>query len=119
MSGSSEHLELENNVRLIMQYQTILVRHIETSLNNGQVDEHTAARLKSQGCIYLTRDEILDHFEGIFRELVTYYQDRLRERIVKGAEFIDSLAPDDPRRMPAMEKYDGLCMQLKESEGRT
>ncbi|WP_429352106.1 hypothetical protein [Paenibacillus sp. 4624] len=101
-----------------MQYQTILVKHIETALINGQVDEHTAIRLKSQGCIYQTRDEILDHFEVIFRELVNYYQERLRHRILKGAEFIDSLAPDDPRRIPAMDKYDGLCKQLNESEDR-
>lgn len=115
---TANHLEIENNVRLIMRYQIILVSHLENALKNGHIDEHTFTRLKSQGCIAQTQDEILDHFERIFCELVSYYQEHLRQRILKGAAFIDSLSPADPRRIPAMEKYDGLCKQLQESEDR-
>ncbi|OMF01209.1 hypothetical protein BK124_00585 [Paenibacillus amylolyticus] len=115
---TADHLENENNVRLIMRYQIVLISHLENSLKNGDIDEHTFTRLKSQGCIAQTQDEILDHFDRIFRELVSYYQERLRERMIKGAAFIDALAPDDPCRIPAMEKYDGLCRRLKESEDR-
>lgn len=111
-------LEIENNVRLIMRYQIIFVSHLENALKNSQIDEHTFTRLKSRACIAQTQDEILDHFEQIFRELVRYHQEHLRQRILKGAEFIDSLGSDDPRKLPAMEKYDGLCKQLTESEDR-
>nr|WP_145402974.1 hypothetical protein [Paenibacillus xylanexedens] len=111
-------LEIENNVRLIMRYQVILVSHLENALKNSQIDEHTFTRLKSRACIAQTQDEILDHFEQIFRKLVNYHQEHLRQRIFNGAAFIDSLGSDDPRKMPAMEKYDGLCKQLKESEDR-
>ncbi|MDQ0169159.1 hypothetical protein [Paenibacillus tundrae] len=115
---TADPLEIENNVRLIMRYQIILISHLENALKNGNIDEHTFTRLKSQGCIAQTQDEILDHFERIFGELVSYHQERLRERVIKGAAFIDGLAPDDPRRILALEKYDGLCKQLKESEER-
>ncbi|OPG98640.1 hypothetical protein B2I21_09890 [Chryseobacterium mucoviscidosis] len=116
MTSSADELEIENSVRLIMRYQIMLVSHLENALKNGRIDEHTFTRLKSQGCIAQTHDEILDHFEGSFRELLAYYQDRLRERIVKGAEFIDSLSPTDPRWEPALEKYDRLCEQLRGSK---
>ncbi|MFS0858314.1 hypothetical protein [Paenibacillus taichungensis] len=118
MTSSADELEIENSVRLIMRYQIMLVSHLENALKNGRIDEHTFTRLKSQGCIAQTHDEILDHFERVFHELLSYYQERLRERILKGAEFIDSLSPSDPRREPALVKYDKLCEELKESEIR-
>ncbi|MBY0217845.1 hypothetical protein [Paenibacillus illinoisensis] len=76
------------SIELIMRYQFMLVSHLENTLKIGRTDEHTFTRLKSQGYIAQAHDEILDHFERILHELLAYYQDWLRERIVKGAEFM-------------------------------
>ena len=118
MTSSADDLTFEDNVRLLIQYQAMMMQHLEGALKNDYIDEHTYTRFKNKGGITQAREEILNHFDQIFRELVGYYQERLRERILKGADFIDSLPPSDPRRDPAMKKYDRLIEQLKESEDR-
>lgn len=43
----------------------------------------------------------------------------LLERVVKGAEFITSLPPNDVRYKPAMAKYDKLCEEAMKMNGMT
>lgn len=46
-------------------------------------------------------------------------RDILLSRIVKGAEFIESLPKDDKRLSAAWRKYDGLCADLFKMDGRS
>lgn len=43
----------------------------------------------------------------------------LLNRIVKGAEFIESLPKGDAKHKPAMQRYNSLCDDLMRMDGRS
>jgi hypothetical protein len=72
----------------------------------------------SRVCEAETRDGIYDHFATVFDNLVDYHADRLQSRIIKGAEYIEFIGPHHPKYRAAVHKYNALCEQLQEQQGR-
>ena len=106
----------QENIRLIVRYQTMFIRQIEAAYQLKNMDEITYSRFKNITCMAANKEEVCDHFNQLFLDLADYYRDLLRERILKGVEFIDSLSNSDPRRSAALAKYDRLYEELKNSE---
>ncbi|MNL56205.1 hypothetical protein D3C87_1796810 [compost metagenome] len=100
---------------LIFDYREILIRQLNFALDQGELDEETYREYVVRECAAETIDEVYDFFERIFKDLTNYHRERLQARIIKGAKFIDGLAPTDPRREKAIEKYDALCNRLNGS----
>lgn len=116
MEFPAHNEEIESNIRLIIKYQGILIRQLEGAYKAGKLDEITFQKLKSVNSTAQTRQEIYDHFDQIFRKLVEYYQEKLRERIRKGAELLDSIGKDHEKYQQYMALYDELCEELSRSE---
>ncbi|PNQ78894.1 hypothetical protein [Paenibacillus sp. F4] len=101
---------------LIDRYQEVFNRQITLAYETGQMDSDTYKRFVVIECDAVSLDAVYDHFDQLFHELADYHRGRLKERIFKGAEFIDSLDRSDPRRPAALNKYDALCERLRQSE---
>ncbi|WP_093470968.1 hypothetical protein [Paenibacillus popilliae] len=84
----------------------------------GELDEAAYRKFMSESCLLEDIDEINGHFYDMFGQLVDYLQDRLSERIIKEAEFIENIGKDNPKYKEAMQKYDVLCNQLRASVER-
>lgn len=119
MDTSLSHSEeSEENVRLIIRYHKIFLRQLDGANKDGQLDDLTYQRLKNVKCTAKTKQGIYDHFDRLFRELVEHYQERLRKRIYKGAQMLDSMGKSHPNYQSYMNLYDELCEELKRSEER-
>lgn len=117
MEQSASNIEsMEDNVRLIIRYQKIFLRQLEGAYQSKKLDDVTYQKLKTVNCTAQTKQEIFDHFDRLFNELVEYYQERLRERIYKGAKMLDAMGKDHPKYQLYMALYDELCEELKHSE---
>lgn len=116
MDTSLSYIEdSEKNVRLIIRYHKIFLRQLDGANKDGQLDEVTYQRLKSVKCTALTKHGIYDHFDRLFRELVEHYQERLKKRIFKGAQMLDSMGKDHPKYKQFLALYDQLCEDLGSS----
>lgn len=114
----NESMNLPDTNELINRYQEIFSRQVNLGFQLGEIDESAYRRFMSESC---TAEEIKDvyrHFHDMFGQLVDYLQDRLSERIIKGAEFIEHIGKDHPKYAAAMEKYDDLCNQFRASVER-
>ncbi|MEK4512882.1 hypothetical protein [Paenibacillus sp. FSL K6-2524] len=102
-------------IELIDYYQEVLNRQVNIALEHKEMDDQTYIGFISEECTEETVDAVYDHFEILFISLMEYHRERLWQRILKGAEFIDSLDKSDPRFYKAVEKYDALCEKYKQS----
>lgn len=108
----------EDNEQLIARYQDMLIRQVEAAYQKGEMEPDTYLNFLSRVCEANTRGEIYDHFEGLFNELVQYHENRLRENIIKGAEYLEQIGPAHQKYELAMSKYNKLCSQLYENKER-
>lgn len=75
------------------------------------IDEVTYRRLSAS--VHEVDGNVFDYFVRLLDEFMEAGEAALLDRIMKGAEFIDSLSPDDHRREKAVKKYDTLCEQFQ------
>ncbi|MFW5437095.1 hypothetical protein [Paenibacillus apiarius] len=114
----NESTKSTDHIELINRYQEMFNRQVEQAFQVGEMDEDTYREFMSEACTSDNVDDIYNHFYNLFTQLVEYHQGRLSERIIKGAEFIESIGKDDPKYEAAMRKYDALCSMLQESMER-
>ncbi|MNJ25683.1 hypothetical protein D3C77_201360 [compost metagenome] len=114
--------ELQNftgdDEQLIALYQEILIRQVEAAHEKGDMEPDIYMLFMSKVCESDTREGIYDHFQTVFDELADYHEGRLQERIIKGAEYIESIGPDHKHYHAAVQKYDRLCQELQEQKER-
>lgn len=108
----------EDNEQLIARYQDMLIRQVEAVYQKGEMEPDAYLNFLSKVCEADTRESIYDHFETVFNELADYHEERLQERIIKGAEFIERIGPHHQKYKAAMNKYNNLCDQLQECKER-
>ncbi|WP_068778199.1 hypothetical protein [Paenibacillus sp. GM2] len=108
----------EDNHQLIRGYQDTLIRQVEMALQSDHMEPDVYLNFLSKVCKAETSTGIYDHFEVIFDELVDYHEGRLQERIIKGAEFIESIGPHHPKYEAAVQRYNMLCEQLQQARRR-
>ncbi|MGN7169290.1 hypothetical protein ACTHSJ_25835 [Paenibacillus cellulositrophicus] len=119
MSHSVTHnSDMENNIRLIVSYQMILIRQLDAAYKEKLLDEVSYQKFKGIICTAQTQEGIYDHFNQVFKELAGYYQTKLQSRIVNGAKYLDSIWRDHPKYPAALKRYDELCQRLQESKER-
>lgn len=99
-------------VEIVQQYQEIFDRQITGAFEQGKMDGDAYKRFAAIECDAVTPDEVYGHFDRLFKELAEYYQERLRERIYKGAQLLDSMGKDHPKYKQYMALYDQLCEDL-------
>lgn len=114
--------ELQNftgdDEQLIARYQEILIRQVEAAHEKGDMEPDIYMLFMSKVCEADTREGIYDHFQGAFDELADYHENRLQERIIKGAEYIESIGTKHKHYQAAVQKYDRLCQELQEQKER-
>ncbi|WP_025693062.1 hypothetical protein [Paenibacillus zanthoxyli] len=116
--SESQSWSSEDKGRLVAQYQEILIRQVQAAFDSKEMDEVTYQRFMTEDCSEETKEGILDHFYLIFKELAAYHQERLQQRIFRGAELLDSTNKDDPKYPEYMRLYDDLVRRLQESYKR-
>lgn len=109
---------IEDESQLARRYQNVLIRQVEGAHERGRMKSDMYLYFLSQVCEVNTRNEIFDHFEVVFNELAEYHENQLQERIIRGAEFIDSIGPEHPQYKAAIQKYNLLCEQLQQGKKR-
>ncbi|MUG24916.1 hypothetical protein GNQ08_21360 [Paenibacillus macerans] len=109
---------VEFNEQLIARYQELLLRQVEGAYRKGEMEPDAYLNFLSVVCEADTRNGIYDHFEGVFGDLIDYHEERLQARILKGAEYIESIGPQHPKYAAAVRKYNALCEKLQEQQGR-
>ncbi|BFH16023.1 hypothetical protein WJ0W_006923 [Paenibacillus melissococcoides] len=113
--AANESTKLPDRLELINRYQEMFSRQVNLGFQLGEIDEAAYRRFMSDSCTAEEIDDVYRHFYDMFGQLVDYLQDRLSERIIKGAEFIEDIGKDHPKYKAAMQKYDDLCNQLRAS----
>ncbi|GIP55920.1 hypothetical protein [Paenibacillus vini] len=108
----------EDKDQLIERYQEILMRQVEAAYEKGDMEPDVYMLFMSKVCEAETKEEAYDYYQDVFAELADYHEDRLQARILKGAEYIESIGPEHPHYTAAMKKYDDLCEQLNEQKER-
>lgn len=108
----------EDNEQLIARYQEILMRQVEAAYEKGEMEPDVYMLFMSRVCEEDTREGIYTYFQAAFDELADYHEDRLQSRILKGAEYIESIGQDHPKYKAAIKRYDELCNQLQEQRER-
>ncbi|QWU15698.1 hypothetical protein SAMN04487895_12746 [Paenibacillus sophorae] len=116
--SESRSWNTEDKGRLVAQYQEILIRQVQAAFDSKEMDEVTYQRFMTEDCLAESKSEICDHFDRLFKELAAYHQERLQQRILKGAELLDSTSKDDPKYPEYMRLYDALVGRLQESQKR-
>lgn len=115
MKGANE---VENVDKLITEHQKVLNRQIGAALDHGEMDEVTGRLFFSRTCTAETTEGVYDHFDALFKELAAYHEQRLQQRVIKGAEVLDSMDKQDERYAPYMRLYDSLDKRLQRSQSR-
>lgn len=100
------------------QFQEMFSRHVELAFQHKQMDELTYRRFMTEICMEETIEGVFSHYESLYSNLKTYLRNQLLDRIIKGAEYIESREVDDPYREAAMKKYDRLVEELQEFDRR-
>lgn len=108
----------EDNEQLVARYQEMLIRQVEAAYQKGEMEPDAYLNFLSKVCEADTREGIHDHFEAVFNELADYHEERLQERIIKGAEYIEKIGTNHQKYKAAMNKYNHLCNQLQEYKER-
>jgi len=103
---------------LINLLQEMFLRHVEMAFTKELIDEVTYRRFVTETCEARTEDEVFDHFQRLYADLKEIMRSHLLMRIVKGAEFIESIDTKDARYQAAMAKYDALCKELRDFDAR-
>lgn len=103
---------------LISRFQEMFARHAEMAFQQGRIDEFAYRKFLSEPCTATTREEVFDHYESMYNDLLQMLRNNLLYRIVRGAEFIESLDKNDPRYERAMAKYDRLVEELQAFDER-
>lgn len=104
--------------KMIMNYKAVLTRQINAAIERNEMDADIGIELIDRPCAAASEDEVWDHFEALFKELAAYHEQRLQQRVIKGAEVLDSLDKQDERYGPYMRLYDSLTTRLQRSHSR-
>lgn len=119
---TEQHSESQNSTedkdQLIERYQEILMRQVEAAYEKGDMEPDVYMLFMSKVCEAETKGEVYEYYQDVFAELADYHENRLQERIIKGAEYIESIGPDHPKYRAALKRYDSLCDQLQEQKER-
>lgn len=94
----------------IDEIQTMVEQVIEGAYEHKDIDEVSYRRLTVE--VNEVHGDTHDYFNGVLQRTLDAMEIMTLERIRKGAEFIESLTPDDPRYDRAMQKYDKLVEKL-------
>lgn len=105
--------ELESIELLKRSLQDMLLRQIDTAKAAGEMDEFTHQSIVNRFCEEKTRSGVLDYYAKIFSEIEEYHYHHLLHRLIKGAEFIESITTTDPRYVKAMQKYDAISVKVE------
>lgn len=109
---------MEDMSLTIIPYQNILNRQIGAAVERKEMDDLTGRRFLSRTCTAETKEGVYDHFDALFKELAAYHEQRLQQRVIKGAEVLDSLDKEDARYEPYMRLYDSLTTRLQQAQSR-
>lgn len=117
MTGTARKLESSEDVSLLIAtYQEILMRQVQAAFDKQELDEQTYFYFFQEECTEETEAGVYEHYQQLFNHLAEYHRQKLRERILKGAEMLDSMGKQDPRYPKYMKLYDSLVEKLKNSE---
>lgn len=105
--------ELESIELLKTDLQKMLFSQIDAAKKAGEMDEVTHQSIVNRFCEERTRSGVLDHYAKLFREIEEYHYHRLLHRLIKGAEFIESIDQTDSRYVKAMQKYDAISEKVE------
>ncbi|WP_438349913.1 hypothetical protein ACP8HI_04380 [Paenibacillus sp. FA6] len=114
----SPKLTVQENNRIIVCYEKMFIRQVNSAYESKEMDEVTYWKFMSERCEAETTEGIYDYFQQLFIKLMTYHQERLQAQIIKGAEYIESIGTKHPHYRAALRKYETLCQQLQESKER-
>lgn len=93
---------------------------IERMINNAfetkQIDEVTYRRLCVQIAEYSDSD--LDYMDHVLQNLQDSLETNMLDRLVRGAEFIESIDETDRRYEPATKKFEELSTNFQENKER-
>lgn len=95
----------------IADKQALLDRLLTKAFEANEIDEVSYRRLSAMTCDSENWEDVFEHFESMLSQFLEAAYNHLLGRIVQGAEFIESLKPQDKRREAAMRKYDSLIEQ--------
>lgn len=94
----------------IDEIQTMVEQVIKGAYKHKDIDEVSYRRLTVEA--NEVHGDPHDYFNGVLQRTLDAMEIMTLEQIQKGAQFIDSIAAEDPRYERAMKKYDRLCVKL-------
>lgn len=94
----------------IDEIQAMVEQVIIGAYKHKDIDEVSYRRLTAE--VNEVHGDPHDYFNGVLQRTLDAMEIMTLEQIQKGAEFIESINPDDPRYNRAMKRYDTLCEKL-------